>query len=101
VISSPDVKLSPRFLFDDQLTVAHDRGAIALRIWHKASLNRLEGHVPIVSDWHDRLCLVTVSESYIATKYLYVLFIFILNTSLKTTLLQLHAIIHYLLFYPF
>ena len=61
VISNPDVKLSPRLLFGDQLTVARARGAAALRIWHKTSLNRLEGHVPVVSDWHTRLCLVTVS----------------------------------------
>ena len=33
----------------------------ALRCFHKTSLDRLEGFTPATSDWHARLCLVTVS----------------------------------------
>jgi len=58
--SNPETKLSPRLLFGDQLTAARARGAAALRIWHKTALDRLEGYVPVTSDWHARLCLVTV-----------------------------------------
>ena len=54
-------ELSPRLLFGDQLTSARVRGAAALRSFHKTSLDCLEGHIPVTSDWHARLCLVTVS----------------------------------------
>ena len=61
VYTQPATELSPRLLFGDQLTSAHVRGAIALRCFHKTTLDRLEGYTPITSDWHARLCLVTVS----------------------------------------
>ena len=48
-------------LFGDQLTVSRVHGAAALRSWHKTTLDHLEEHVPTTSDWHARLCLVTVS----------------------------------------
>ena len=57
----PATELSPRLLFGDQLTSARVRGATALRCFHKTSLDRLEGFTPATSDWHARLCLVTVS----------------------------------------
>ena len=57
-VTQPVTELWPRMLFGDQLTVAH---AAALHSWHKTTLDRLEGHVPTTSDWHARLCLVTVS----------------------------------------
>ena len=60
-VTQPVTELWPRMLFGDQLTVARVRGAAALRSWHKTTLDRLEGHVPTTSDWHARLCLVTVS----------------------------------------
>lgn len=50
-------------LYGDQLTVACVRGAAALRSLHKTRLDRLEGYVPAIGDWHTRLCLVTVSCS--------------------------------------
>lgn len=60
-ISSTKTQLIPRLLYGDQLTVVRARGAAALRSWHKTPLRRLEGYVPVTSDWHARLCLVTVS----------------------------------------
>ena len=60
-VTQPVNELWPRMLFGDQLTAACIRGAAALHSWHKTTLDRLEGHVPTTSDWHARLCLVTVS----------------------------------------
>jgi len=62
-ISNPETKLSPCLLFGDQLTVVRACGASALRSWHKTALDCLEGYVPVTSDWHARLCLVTVRLS--------------------------------------
>ena len=59
-ISRPETKLSPRLVYGDQLTVARARGAASLRCWHETALDRLEGYVPVTSDWHARLCVVTV-----------------------------------------
>jgi len=56
-----ETKVWPRLIFGDQLTSARVRGAVALRCFHKTSLARLEGYVAATSDWHARLCLVTVS----------------------------------------
>ena len=56
-----NAQVIPRLLFGDQLTVVRAQGAAALRNWHKTPLRRLEGFVPVTSDWHARLCLVTVS----------------------------------------
>jgi len=50
----------PRLLFGDQLTLARVRGAAVLRSSHIFEPNQLGGFVPVVSDWHARLCLVTV-----------------------------------------
>ena len=59
--TATDAQVIPRLLFGDQLTVVRAKGAAALRSWHKIPLRRLEGFVPVTSDWHARLCLVTVS----------------------------------------
>lgn len=59
-ICRPETKLSPRLIYGDQLTVARARGAASLRCWHETAIDRLEGYVPVTSDWHARLCLVTV-----------------------------------------
>ena len=77
--SNPETKLSPRLLFGDQLTAVRARGAAALRIWHKTALDRLEGYVSVTSDWHARLCLVTVMQNnlcmYVCYNILHRLFI--------------------------
>ena len=59
-IIRPETKLSPRLVYGDQLTVARARGAASLRCRHETALDRLEGYVPVTSDWHARLCVVTV-----------------------------------------
>ena len=59
--TSIGTKLYPRLLYGGQLTVVWIQGAAALQSWHKTPLTRLEGYVPVTSDWHARLCLVTVS----------------------------------------
>ena len=46
--------------FGDQLTVARARGAALLRDDDKTPLNRLEGFVPAIADWHARMCLMQV-----------------------------------------
>jgi len=57
-----EARVWPCLIFGDQLTSARVRGAVALRCFHKTSLARLEGYVAATSDWHARLCLVTVSS---------------------------------------
>ena len=56
-----EARVWPHLIFGDQLTSAHVRGAVALCCFHKKSLAHLEGYVAASSDWHARLCLVTVS----------------------------------------
>ncbi len=59
----------------DQLTVARARGTAALRASHDGLVDRLEGIMPVVEDWHARLTLMKV--------YLMVFIISIIcNTSL-------------------
>jgi len=53
-------KLMQILLFGDQLTVARARGASTLREPQKKCLDRLEGFVPTIADWHARMCLVQV-----------------------------------------
>lgn len=45
----------------DQLTVAHVRGTQALRATEDKAIDRLEGIIPIVADWHARMTLMIVS----------------------------------------
>ena len=59
--TEPDTKMWRCMLYGDQLTVARVRGATALRSLHTTKLDRLEGYVAATSDWHTRLCFVTVS----------------------------------------
>jgi len=56
-----ETQLGPHLIFGDQLTSARVCGATALRSFHKTSLTRLKGYIPVTSDWHSRLCYVTVS----------------------------------------
>ena len=55
-----DSKLVNVLLFGDQLTVARVRGAMQLRDDDNTHLNRLEGFVPAIADWHARMCLLQV-----------------------------------------
>ena len=65
--AQPETLLWPPLIFGDQLTSACVRGAIALHCFHKTSLAHLQEYVPVASDWHARLCLVTVSLCMVYT----------------------------------
>ena len=55
------VTLVPRIVFGDQLTVARVGGAAILRSPEVKEENQLKQFVGVVSDWHARLCLMTVT----------------------------------------
>ena len=57
----------PRIVFGDQLTAARIRGAAILRSSHLTMKTKLGGFVEAVSDWHARLCLVTICKTCICT----------------------------------
>ena len=57
--------MSQHLLFGDQVTVARIRGALVLRSTHFTAADSLQGFVPVVADWHARLCLVTVCNLFI------------------------------------
>ena len=42
------------------MTVERARGAMVLRSLHENAVNRLEGFVPAIADWHARMTLVKV-----------------------------------------
>ena len=44
----------------DQLTVARVRGTQALRQTEDTAVNRLQGLIPVIEDWHARMALVKV-----------------------------------------
>uniref|UniRef100_A0A1X7V4W0 DUF6589 domain-containing protein n=1 Tax=Amphimedon queenslandica TaxID=400682 RepID=A0A1X7V4W0_AMPQE len=47
-------------LFGDQLTVAHARGATAIRHGHELPEEQLKGLIPVLEDWHTRMTLIKV-----------------------------------------
>lgn len=51
----------PILLGGDQLTAARARGAMSIRASHDTALDRLEGLIPVLEDWHARLTLAKVS----------------------------------------
>ena len=46
----------------DQLTVARVRGVIRQRQTSETGQGRMEGLIPVVEDWHAKVCLMSVSE---------------------------------------
>ena len=56
--------------FGDQLTVERARGAMVLRSFHEEAVDRLEGFVPAVADWHARMTLVKVCRFHKCCMYL-------------------------------
>jgi len=50
----------PRIIYGDQLTVARIRGAVTLQSSDIVEEKQLDGYTEVISDWHARLCLVTV-----------------------------------------
>ena len=65
----------PRIIFGDQLTAARIRGAAILRSSHLTVPSKLGGFTEAVSDWHARLCLVTVCEYIIVYNILTYIFV--------------------------
>ena len=59
------VTLIPRLVFGDQLTIARIRGAAILRSPEVKEECQLKQFVGVISDWHARLCLVTVCFFYL------------------------------------
>ncbi len=49
----------------DQLTVARIRGVQALRDTQDRKVDRFEGLIPVIEDWHTRMTLLKVSEKII------------------------------------
>ena len=61
--SLPDgtkIQQIPRIIYGDQLTVAWIHGAATLRSSDLNEEKQLKGFVEVVSNWHTRLCSVTV-----------------------------------------
>ena len=55
-----DTKLIQLMLFGDQLTAARVRGAAQLRSSQTEAKDTLQGFVPVIADWHSKICLVEV-----------------------------------------
>ena len=51
----------PILIGGDQLTAARIRGTQALRVTEDKAVDRLQGLLPVVEDWHARMSLVDVS----------------------------------------
>ena len=59
-ITNDNTQLFPILFGGDQLTVARARGTQALRDTHDNPIDRLQGVVPVVEDWHARMALLKV-----------------------------------------
>ena len=59
-INYKDVDMWETLFGGDQLTAARIRGAISIRANHPTTLQRLEGLIPTVEDWHTRMTLMKV-----------------------------------------
>ena len=55
-----DTRFHRILLGGDQLTVARIRGAQSIRASHDHPVERLEGVVPVIEDWHSRMALMKV-----------------------------------------
>ena len=56
-----DTEMTQLLLFGDQLTVARARSASLLRDPQTVAKDSLKGFVPVIVDWHTRICLLEVS----------------------------------------
>ena len=66
-VTESDIMTRFQILLDgDQLTVARARGAIRLRETHLPE-ERIDGFLPVITDWHARMTLVAVSDNCIHT----------------------------------
>ena len=53
--------LHPILLGGDQLTAARIRGAKMMRTGSEHDVGKLQGIIPVVEDWHAKVCLLEVS----------------------------------------
>ena len=60
-----DMDLWETLFGGDQLTAARIRGAISLRCNHPNALERFEGLIPPVEDWHSRMVLMKVCIKFL------------------------------------
>ena len=60
-IPCDDTRLLKVLLGGDQLTVARVCGTQALRASEDKAVDRLEGVIPVIEDWHARMTLMIVS----------------------------------------
>ncbi len=61
VLDFDDTRFFPILLGGDQLTIARVRGTQALRDTQDKRVDRFEGILPVVEDWHSRMTLMKVS----------------------------------------
>lgn len=59
-ISFDDTRFHEILIGGDQLTVARVRGAQAIRDTHDKRVDRFEGVIPVVEDWHARMTFLKV-----------------------------------------
>ena len=59
-ISFDDTRFHEILIGGDQLTVARVRGAQAIRDTHDKRVDRFEGLIPVVEDWHARMTFLKV-----------------------------------------
>ena len=60
-VAFDDTDFFKLLLGGDQLTAARIRGTQALRVTQDKAVDRLQGLIPVVEDWHSRMALVDVS----------------------------------------
>ncbi len=63
-----DYQLFPTLIGGDQLTTSHARGCIKFQDNAENSLDKLSGFLPVVEDWHAKVCFLQVSSSDIFWK---------------------------------
>ena len=65
VISFDDTRFFRILFGGDQVSVARIRGTQALRDTQDKCIDRFEGLIPVVEDWHSRMTLMKVSQVWI------------------------------------
>ena len=60
ILEFDDTKFYSILFGGDQLTVARIRGSQALRDIQEKKVDRLEGIIPVIEDWHARMTLMKV-----------------------------------------
>ena len=62
VLDFDDTRFFSILFGGDQLTAARMRGTQALRDTQEKCVDRLEGLVPVIEDWHARMALMKVTD---------------------------------------